>query len=271
MKKRYILAIVLSAMMLSFTVSCSKSNESDFITPTPDNPVTPNNLFGVYNPGKKIQKVYKNGDLREIWNWNGDLLESIDHYNWQGNWNYKENYTYDSKNRLTRIDYYGDQTSYVVFEYNNTELLTANEYDADHLQVSYTFTFQNDKLKEYSRQWNPNSNGQKEIFQLEWKGNDVKKCTFKDADYAETVSFVYDGKKNPMKGLLALVAREKWVLDGDFGFAFSLSDNNFIRYETNEGNGHDFVYQYDSEGYPISMIYLYNDNSSQDVYTFEYE
>lgn len=288
MKKHSLIAIVLGALVLPLMVSCTKPDDDGPSNPiNPDNPIgpiipdTPEDIMGVYNPGKKIKKVYKSDSdtekyLLENWNWTGNFLESIDHYDWQNIWKYKENYSYDDNERLIRIDYYGSESGSVVFEYIGSELKSVKKYYDQYLSVVYyDFKYQNGKLNEYSCQHNPNSNGWKDVFQLVWSGDNMEKCTIwnEKEDYSETTSFVYDKKHNPMKGFVAPIVRDKWVFAGKMGFAFCLSENNFIRYEKDDENSSvDFVYQYDIDGYPTSFTKVHQDNvGDPETCYFEYE
>ncbi len=279
MKKCYLLAIVLSAMVLSFTVSCSKSEESTPTNPeTPDNPINHGDQMGVYNPGKKIKKVYQeewgeNKKLLSVWNWTGNKLESIDHYDDDGIWNYKEKFSYDEKNRLTHIDYEGAPSNrYVDFEYNEDELVRVKDYSANGLQATFSFTNQNGKMTECVYR---NSDFVNE-FKVNWfwSSNNVEKYTGSMSTWTDmtTLLMSYDEKKNPFKGFLAPMVHF-WVWSPRWEEEFlpyymCWSENNITRLKIEEGGELDeiFRYVYDSDGFPISM-----DCDEWGLFYFEYE
>jgi len=82
-------AILIGLLLLSAFYACEKSN------------------LGEYNPKAKIEKVYDESDgryLLEQWQWDGDMLKSIDYFRKSGNLDYSQNYLYDGK-RLSRIEW----------------------------------------------------------------------------------------------------------------------------------------------------------------------
>lgn len=76
---------------------------------------------GVYNPSKKIHKIYylkeDVQELQEVWNWNGNLLSSIDYY-LDGVVYYTNSFYYDN-DRLTTIQ---NETSYATFNYDGDKI-----------------------------------------------------------------------------------------------------------------------------------------------------
>lgn len=126
------------------------------------------NKEGVFNPKKKISKIYTsnsytiNGNtttsdktLSEEWTWNkNNTLAKIDAH---GFYETTETYTYDKK-RVTRIDGVATNTSgitgggtssytyHIEFKYNSKELSEASYYDGNELQTKLTFTHQNGKI-----------------------------------------------------------------------------------------------------------------------------
>ena len=73
---------------------------------------------GVYNPSKKIQKVFTLNDegekvLSEVWQWDGDVLTAIDYYDYDGSLALTNRFSYDSKNRLIAADGGGAHSEYI--------------------------------------------------------------------------------------------------------------------------------------------------------------
>jgi hypothetical protein len=102
---------------------------------------------GVYNPSKKIQKIYSLNDngvkeLEEVWNWNGKLLSSIVNVDD----NYESVFYYDKKQRLTSIE---TNDTHTAFTYDGKYLLrvvmTTTNGEA---QGTIDFVHENDKIVE---------------------------------------------------------------------------------------------------------------------------
>lgn len=121
------------------------------------------NKEGVFNPKKKISKIYtsnshtSNGNttldrwLQEEWTWNkNNTLAKIDHH--FGAYENTETYTYDNKKRVVRIDgtttniWDNNYTYHIEFKYNGKELSEAAYYDEDELQTKLVFTHEKGKI-----------------------------------------------------------------------------------------------------------------------------
>lgn len=104
---------------------------------------------GVYNPSKKISKIYYTDDggnksLRQVWTWNkNNTLEKIDYYS-GGTLSYTYNFTYEKK-RLVRMNNYA-ANSYAEYKYDNNGLKEVNVYSGGTLNDTYTFTHKNGNI-----------------------------------------------------------------------------------------------------------------------------
>ena len=84
---------------------------------------------GVYNPSKKISKIYTQGTggqkyLSQVWSWDKNKLAKVEHY-WGNTFGYSSTYVYD-KNRLSEIrDSDGD---YLKIEYSGSNYDKATFY-----------------------------------------------------------------------------------------------------------------------------------------------
>jgi len=105
---------------------------------------------GVYNPDKKIKRVYTQEDsykeLKSEWTWEKNLLKKIEYY-WGGSTpEYDERYVYE-KNQLIRVDlsfgYYW-KVSYKNNLYDKVELLTPEGMSF----LSVKFTYEKKKISE---------------------------------------------------------------------------------------------------------------------------
>jgi hypothetical protein len=248
---------------------------------------------GVYNPKKKIQKIYyeNNGEkvLDQVWNWNDKTLSSIDYY-YNGTVSGSDIYSYDSENRIVRITE-DDET--LDFVYENDRIKTINySWDGD-LEESYNMIYANDKLSRiewvvyesllfksgHERKLNPmarlipqagdvlekqlqklhsqQKGDEKLILELTWEGKNVSRIFAYVEDYpGETMdaSFTYDNKINPLKGWASF-----W-----FDCVIGLWDDESFTY-TNTGNVLTAVYNY-SGGEEME----YNYSIATD-YTYEYD
>lgn len=106
---------------------------------------------GVYNPSKKISKVYytsTNGkkSLDQIWNWNEKLLDKIDFY-YNGAVEETYRFYYDN-NRLTRMDRYayGNILS-IEYKYDGSHLSEADVFHSGSLNYIYKFSYKSGKLE----------------------------------------------------------------------------------------------------------------------------
>lgn len=106
---------------------------------------------GVYNPDKKIQKVFTvNEDggkvLAEVWQWGGDVLTAIDYYDYDGSLALTNRFSYDSKNRLIAADG-GNAHSDYLYDGNKIEKIVMT---ADGSEVAtYEFEYKGNKISEF--------------------------------------------------------------------------------------------------------------------------
>ena len=99
---------------------------------------------GVYNPSKKIQKIYtvdNTGakELVEVWNWDGKLLTSIVSVED----NSTSTFSYDKKNRLTSID---TKDSHTEFTYDGKTLLRVVSTSDGNVAGTIDFEHENGKI-----------------------------------------------------------------------------------------------------------------------------
>ena len=105
---------------------------------------------GVYNPSKKIQKVFtvnEDGEkvLTEVWQWDGDVLTAIGYYDYDGTLAFMNRFSYDSKNRLIAMDGDGAHADY-IYDGNKIDKVVMT---ADGVEVgSYEFEHKGNKISE---------------------------------------------------------------------------------------------------------------------------
>ena len=275
MKKSYLLAIVLSAMFLSFTVSCSKSEES---APTPDNPINHDNPLGVYNPGKKIRRIYHKepgSDIKyldQVWQWEGDFLESIKDYRQNGSVNYVEQFVYDGQ-RLSRIEYTeGDYRGCVVFNYENNELKSTEcygPYDYSSLRSKAKFENRNGELSKIVFQ----TDYYDISMQFTWNHDNVSMISITGNDeFNNTAELYYDQNNNPYKGFLSYwdFCLDTWDFIAERS-SFSFNNVTKVVYSNPIRNEvYNFIYQYDEDGYPIEQQTEHGTYNYR-TYYYEYE
>ena len=106
---------------------------------------------GVYNPSKKISKIYYtstsgNKSLDQIWTWNEKLLDKIDFY-YDGTVEETYRFNYD-KNRLTRMDRYAyGNVHSIEYKYDGSHLSEANVFYSGSLNYTYKFSYKSGKLE----------------------------------------------------------------------------------------------------------------------------
>lgn len=292
MKKYSLIAILLSMLVLPFMVSCTKPDDDEPTNPenpiNPDNPLgpiipdTPEDVMGVYNPGKKIKKVYVSDEysypvkeLEEVWHWNGNLLTSIDYYD-NGQVYYNENYIYDG-NRLSRIEmanhsYYSSQ--YSDFEYEGNLLKSINRKGSGNWGTfieTFMFEYQDDKISKINQNFSssdPNAN-EVVLYELSWTGDNVRSIITRTGNGASYAALRYDTKENPLCGF--------YTIKYDECILSCLSKNNIVSVDATGGEDDvliGYVYEYDNEGFPIAIVihYYYDKEEQHTEYRFyEYE
>ena len=248
---------------------------------------------GVYNPSKKIQKIYTvdNGTqtLKEVWNWNGDLLMSIDDVS---NYDhameiYTTTFSYDKSNRLIAIDdfgvhgeciYDGNKIEKIIFTSEGVEM---GRYEFEHKgnkisqikikfddgwddidwdkagmikSLRYLFPEICPAAESAVRKCSKESKGDEVVMNLNWSGNNVKTI---DVSYSgflgtvtEKVEITYDNKINPTCGLLA-------QLSTDAVSNLYLNKNNPLTIITNVNgslpfDNQTYTYEYE-DNYPVKV------------------
>ena len=105
---------------------------------------------GVYNPSKKIQKVFtinEDGEkvLAETWRWDGDVLTSIDYYDYDGTIALTNRFSYDSKNRLIALDGGGAHSEY-IYDGNKIDKIVMSADGSE--AATYEFEHKGNKISE---------------------------------------------------------------------------------------------------------------------------
>ncbi len=131
---RKLVLILMAALLVTVATSCSKDDDAN---------------DGIYNPGKKIHKVYyqdsssETKELQETWNWNGSKLESI-----KSSVYLAEYFTYED-NILVRTND-GDY-GHADFTYRDGRLYKISVYIGSELAADYTYIYGDDnKVSEIS-------------------------------------------------------------------------------------------------------------------------
>ena len=274
---------------------------------------------GIYNPSKKIQKVYTIEDgaqlLSELWHWDGDLLKSYDKY--YGMEFYTTSFTYDNTNRVIAMD---DKGSHAEFIYEGkkikkiviTSLLDNTEagyYEFEHkgnkmsqikmnINIDWDDIWGDDwdwkaqsiiaplrllvpeitsSVKSVVKNCSKDAKGEEVVFDLHWKGDNVKTMDVSYAGYLgmvkETVELTYDNKINPLRGLIGM-------LDSDAVANLFVNKNNPLTIVTNVNgsvpfDNQTYTYEYEDD-YPVKVTRVDVENpgtsyETTDTYTTIYE
>lgn len=127
--KKSIISCLCMAVLVMFT-ACNKDQD------------------GVYNPAKKIQKIYSVNDgvqqVKEVWHWDGKLLTSIDLYE-EGQLYTTNTFHYDG-DRLTTLR---NGYSYATFNYNGKMIDKIEVFypGIENPMGTYVFEYDGKKLK----------------------------------------------------------------------------------------------------------------------------
>lgn len=264
---------------------------------------------GVYTPSKKIQKVYKSSTylpkhLTQVWNWNDDLLNSIEHYTIIGIVSGTEKFTYNDK-RLVRIDDH-DGAEYTIYSYEGNRLKSVDYYYHDILRATAAYEHSGGKVSKatltYYHGFKKNGDShlmssflpfadeiaevtdkclakvvdnEKKVrvvdIQFTWDGNNVSKMVATVDDETTIVTMQYDTKNNPQRGFMSLFY---WELDevenGDMYYSKNnVSSMHFI-YSDDDIEEMTFIYQYDNDNFPTMRTRQYADDNNMDVTYYEY-
>lgn len=273
---------------------------------------------GVFSPKNKIDSIYFSStrtaedlvgnewvtidessvpkSLEEVWNWEGDLLKSIDYYH-HGDFDYTEYYEYDNK-RLVSINWGGDvhysltyqngkiSTIYLyytydsspaeacVFTHKNGKISQITYYDNGYITSEqalkmmrpFRFFLPNSSMESFTKTMckihseNQAKDYEPFIVQLEWQGNNVKKMTYLNGTHTDGFDYTYDNKLNPYYGLFNME---------EFADKPFLSKNNII------GDGtYEYSYTYDGNRpttQSCSYTSTYEDFRESINYTYYYE
>lgn len=282
-------AILLGVLFVASMTSCTKE--------------------GVYTPKEKIKRVYVSSSstdkyLSQSWNWDGKLLESINHYTSNGTLSWTEDFTYDGK-RLVRVDdFLGSE--YTAYEYDGKYLKNANYYYKGNLEATANYVYSNGKMSKMTITYYESKSGrmchletsyipfQDEVvkacnkcltklqsnnleksldiitYQFTWDGDNVSKVVATIEGDMASVTLQYDNKNNPLKGYHNLNSD----VDSDLGPMVILSRNNvtkMIATYDGENDVLDYTYQYNSDDYPIMQIEKYPGEDYQYIVYYEYE
>lgn len=282
MNKIKSVVVLLAVFVLASIVSCKKE--------------------GVYSPSKKIQRVYASSfyaskHLTESWDWDDNLVESIDHYYATGTLYRTENFTYDG-NRLTRVDDYAG-SCYTTYEYDGSHLKSSNFYRRNNLEIAASYTYSGNKLSQMViTYYNYVKNGEPEFaylpfsaelnkaidkcfakvsadnmekrvmnltLQFTWDGENISKIVSKEDASTVTIGLQYDNKKNPLQGFHCL----KSEMTDEYNPAGIHSKNNItamvIYYSSGSNDVITYTYQYDSDGYPL----IVSEKNSSDLFDYQ--
>lgn len=251
--------------------------------------------MGKYNPGKKISKIYcenedSNKYLSQVWKWNNDKLDRIDHYTSAGNWSYSESFSYTNKGFIDRIT---SGTAYTQFSYDDTQLIKAQCYSNGELVEEFDFSYTLGKITKITETYYSNSKSKQDVpnfsplqlilpestckrlkdFQVKqsnskgiqtysyeiawwlWEKNIARIRTIYENEAYE-ITYEYDNKKNPTLNLLTLSV----INDGtEYYSRNNIVEETYWEYEyigSTTSYGRTATYSYTYEGnWPISQRY----------------
>lgn len=241
-----------AAVALLFGVaSCQKDKDE----PPAEAPITTQQA-GVYNPGMKICRIYRQKDngekeLQEAWRWKDNKLIEILY----GNDRYT--YTYQN-NRLSKMELYGREGLYYFscayyYEGANFSKIEYDE-DGDHDDYTAEFDYKNGKISSVYVYYE----SFQDVIDFTWDGDNVSSV---HGD-GHTDTFTYDGKNNPYCGSFLIV-------EGSGGV--SLSKNNVTKAYRNGKLDYEYSYEYNSKGYPVKKISTNDWGSYTNTTTTYYE
>jgi hypothetical protein len=240
------------------------------------------NKEGVYNPSKKIQKVYELDDgqkvLSESWHWDGKLLTSIDSYT--GLFTNTTKFSYDDKNRLIRTD---DGNFHSNFIYDGNKISSIETYYYERLVATTTIEHSGNKIstikfdvslfdkagvlnplrfiipeiapvmENVAKKCSQEAKGENVTMNLTWGGNNVKTVDLVYAGFGEhvteTIDISYDNKSNPTYGLFSMLSSDavsNFCLNKNNPVALTIRVGSVVRDRMN------YTYEYEGN-YPTKV------------------
>lgn len=260
---------------------------------------------GVYNPSKKIQKIYDVNDngvkeLEEVWNWNGNLLTSINCVD--ESYPYTMTFSYDSKNRLATMDADGSHSEFIYdgkylqkivstsegvevatmeFEHEKgkisvikiSDIFGDDDWDFKGAATPLRLVFPEayPTVKKAIQKCDREAKGDPIIMKLNWKGDNVSSIDITVSAWGmtmtQTTELTYDNKKNPMYGLFSSIG-------SDVATNLFVNKNNPLTmkstYMGTEMGSSDFTYEYEGN-YPTKITRKTVENGEIDIDTTIYE
>ncbi|GHV35318.1 hypothetical protein FACS1894178_4630 [Bacteroidia bacterium] len=270
--KKIILLTALATMLLAFT-SCQKE--------------------GVYNPSKKISKIYyQSGSgakyLVERWTWDGNKLSKIT----DANGKLSESFSYDGSrvskvtgsdgeiytfyydgSKITKVEckYQGKVLAQLDFSHKSSKIskLDIHYYNNSSKSISQLSTFNHlfsDLAQDLMTSEKSRANYDTYItYEFTYSGSNMTKMTYHAQEGNSTMeyerTYKYDKKKNPYYNFFS----------SSFVF-MCLSENNPTQYEHIAGaNVYTYEYSYTYDGsYPTESMRLSSDGSTATTF-YEYE
>lgn len=267
------------------------------------------NQEGVFNPSKKIQKIYSvdnSGvkELEEVWNWEGKILSSIVDVDDD----YTSSFSYDKKKRLVAID---TKDSHSEFTYDGKYLLRVVTTSNGEVAGTIDFVHENGKISEMKmdvsgfdldlfkkcianpmrfvlpeaipavesamKECSKGAKNTQVTVKLNWNGDNVSTMLITASvpvvgTVTLTTELTYDSKNNPIYGSFASVtsvASEVFFLNKNNPLTKKTTVQSTLVNMTLDSS--EYSYEYESN-YPTKVICKSTDNDGDiDVETTIYE
>lgn len=143
---RKLVIILMATLLMTAVSSCHKDDGGNSNAPD-----------GIYNPAKKIHKVFREDSTSEmkksgeLWNWNGSRLESIEHGYTSSQWSWTESFIYEDNTLARIVGVGGLDDAFSDFTYHDGRLYKICTYFNSVLAIEYTFMYGDDsKVSEVS-------------------------------------------------------------------------------------------------------------------------
>lgn len=251
---------------------------------------------GVYNPNKKIKRIYEESlsgsspkRLSQEWTWEKKQLKKIDYY-WDNQISYTENFSYDNKNRLIRIEDYSYGERYEIkydkdgvskielyidnelyqimnFKYDRNKIVEVSVIEIDNSKILVSKSNKPEsfismilpikEVKDRIRSKNTKGN-YVYYFEFEYDGNNLSKMKEIDGSWIDEYTYEnYDKKSNPFYSNVYSISE---------GFSKNNVGKVINRWETRE-----YEYTYDGK-FPTEVTMKYTGpGGSTSVYRTYYE
>ena len=232
---------------------------------------------GQYKPKERISKVYRSYSSEKrlacTWTWNDDKLSRIDYYTPNGEQIWSENFYYDNKNRIEKVEV-PETNEIVEYKYEGNKLAGLSYYCEEDLVQTASISYGKGKMSKmdmivYDTRYPEKS--RLSLIPKEIKNAISPKNS--NIDYAVTVELTWDGDNISQNKITSTTSGTGAGFNGDY-YTYEYSRTATVEYNytyDNKINPLKGLWNLNSmidEEYVISVHLFSKNNMTSSTYTF---